>query len=211
MVVSRLVEDPLTWPFGRVRGLRPARGHWVADAALAGHGATPLAHCRRTRSCRDDGLMRGAAERVDCAGPRRRRGRPDGVGDLVSFVCLWVATALGLCAYPGPAWTSRSTSFGAAQAGGVPRLCGHPRATPSRCGTATCRHHRGRSSSVAGPPGRRRASGDRSRPRRAPRHGPVVAASHHRSSRVATPPSDRVGIPVRPRTTADYLDRLSTR
>jgi len=100
------------------------------------------------------------------------------------------------------------------QAGAVPRLCGHPRAAPSRRPTATCRHHRGRSSCVAGPPGppgRRRPPGDRRRPQRAPRHGPVLAAAHHRSSRLATPPSDRVGIPVRPRPGTDHTDRVPTR
>src|SRR5680860_907311 len=116
MVVSRLADDQLTWPFGRVREHRPARGHGVADPAMAGQGATPLAHWRRATSCRDDGLMRGAAERVDRARPRRRRGRPDRFDDLVSFVYLWAATALGLCPHPGPAGPSRRAPFGTSAA-----------------------------------------------------------------------------------------------
>jgi len=172
--------------------------HHLPTVAVPGHADT-MGRCEEL------------PERVDRAGPRQRRGRPDGVGDLVSFVCLWAVTALGLCPYPGPARPSWRPSFGAPQTCAVPRLCGHPRAAPGRCGTPTGRHHRGRSGRVAGPPRGRRASGNRSRPRRAPRHGPVLAASHHCSSRVATPPSNRVGFAVRPRFASDHTDRVPAR
>jgi len=117
MVLSRLAEDQVTWLFGRVRGLRPTRGRGVADAAMAGHGATPLAHCRSAGR----GVTMGWCEELwnvlivlDPAGAE---------GDLTASAISCPSCASGrlrpwgYARYPGPTWSSWRTSYGAFPAG----------------------------------------------------------------------------------------------
>lgn len=111
---------------------------------------------------------------MDRSSTRYRPGRRTGAGLLSEGIAL---TACRPCAFD----CRRHESSWGLDPSCSPPMC-HRVPTPSRSSQRPC-----------WPPGRRRPPVDRHQPQRAPRHRTVPAASHHSSSRVRAPSSDRAG------------------